>query len=183
MHRTVLYRYFDDRTDLDLAIQREICLRAGEVLLSAVTLEGTPREIVQRIVAAYVGWSVENTALMRYAERDVPGANAKPLDEAISQIAEQIESRHRRVHRRPRHRDQRGRPRLADSVGVPARRRRHRRRPQPGCHATRCGPPPPSSPTCSPRSPGSRSRPWQRPATSRCPTSPSSRLLNPKEAP
>lgn len=91
VHRTVLYRYFDDRTDLDVAIQREICLRAGEVLLSAVTLEGTPREIVQRIVAAYVGWAVENTGLMRYAERDVPGANAKPLDEAISQVAEQIE--------------------------------------------------------------------------------------------
>lgn len=91
VHRTVLYRYFEDRTDLDLAIQREICLRAGEVLLSSVTLEGTPREIVQRIVGAYVGWAVDHTALMRYAERDVPGATAKPLDEAISQVAEQIE--------------------------------------------------------------------------------------------
>lgn len=91
VHRTVLYRYFDDRTDLDLAIQREICLRAGEVLLSAVTLEGTPREIVERVVGGYVDWAVENTGLMRYAERDVPGATVKPLDDAISQVAEQIE--------------------------------------------------------------------------------------------
>lgn len=91
VHRTVLYRYFEDRTDLDVAIQREICTRAGELLLAAVTLEGTPRQIVHRVVDAYVGWAVGNTALMRFAERDIPGAATKPLDDAINQIAEQIE--------------------------------------------------------------------------------------------
>lgn len=91
VHRTVLYRYFEDRTDLDLAIQREICQRAGEVLLATVTLEGTPRQIVERVVGAYVGWAVDNIALMRFAERDVAGAPSKPLDDAIGQIAEQIE--------------------------------------------------------------------------------------------
>jgi AcrR family transcriptional regulator len=91
VHRTVLYRYFEDRTDLDVAIQQEICNRAGELLLAAVTLEGTPREIVHRIIAAYVGWGADNVALMRFAERDIPGAASKPLDVAIGQIAEQIE--------------------------------------------------------------------------------------------
>lgn len=91
VHRTVLYRYFDDRTDLDVAIQQEICTRAGELLLAAVTLEGTPREIVERIVHAYVDWGAANVALMRFAERDIPGAATKPLDVAIGQIAEQIE--------------------------------------------------------------------------------------------
>ncbi|GAA3662809.1 TetR/AcrR family transcriptional regulator [Nocardioides ginsengisoli] len=91
VHRTVLYRYFEDRTDLDVAIQQEICTRAGELLLAAVTLEGTPREIVHRIIDAYVGWGVDNLQLMRFAERDIPGAASKPLDVAIGQIAEQIE--------------------------------------------------------------------------------------------
>ncbi|MBM0127134.1 TetR/AcrR family transcriptional regulator [Pimelobacter simplex] len=91
VHRTVLYRYFEDRTDLDVAIQQEICNRAGELLLAAVTLEGTPREIVHRIIAAYVGWGADNVALMRFAERDIAGAASKPLDVAIGQIAEQIE--------------------------------------------------------------------------------------------
>ncbi|TQK73276.1 MULTISPECIES: TetR/AcrR family transcriptional regulator [unclassified Nocardioides] len=91
VHRTVLYRYFEDRTDLDVAIQQEICSRAGELLLAAVTLEGTPRQIVERIIAAYVGWGADNVALMRFAERDIAGAASKPLDDAIGQIAEQIE--------------------------------------------------------------------------------------------
>ena len=91
VHRTVLYRYFEDRTDLDVAIQQEICNRAGELLLAAVTLEGTPRDIVHRIITAYVSWAVDNLALMRFAERDIPGAATKPLDDAIGRIAEQIE--------------------------------------------------------------------------------------------
>jgi len=91
VHRTVLYRYFEDRTDLDVAIQQEICNRAGALLLAAVTLEGTPRDIVHRIIDAYVGWGADNVALMRFAERDIPGAASKPLDVAIGQIAEQIE--------------------------------------------------------------------------------------------
>lgn len=91
IHRTVLYRYFEDRADLDLAIQREVCLRAARPLLGAITLEGTPREIVHRIVGAYVTWAVENVALMRFAERDVAGSPSKPLDDAINQFAEQIE--------------------------------------------------------------------------------------------
>ncbi|TWH00836.1 TetR family transcriptional regulator [Nocardioides sp. J9] len=91
VHRTVLYRYFDDRVDLDLAIQREICLRAGEVLLSTITLEGTIREITHRVIGSYVTWATENIALMRFVERQVTGTTERPLDDAIGQFAEQIE--------------------------------------------------------------------------------------------
>ncbi|WP_182378085.1 TetR/AcrR family transcriptional regulator [Nocardioides sp. WS12] len=91
VHRTVLYRYFEDRTDLDLAIQREVCTLATGPLLAAVTLEGTPREIVHRIVGAYVDWAVTNMALMRFAEREVAGAPSKPLDDAITQFAAMVE--------------------------------------------------------------------------------------------
>lgn len=91
VHRTVLYRYFEDRTDLDLSIQRAICGRAGDVLNGAITLEGTPREIVHRIIGAYVGWAVDNTSLLRFVEREIAGAPVKPLDDAIGQMAETIE--------------------------------------------------------------------------------------------
>lgn len=91
VHRTVLYRYFEDRVDLDLAIQREICLRVGEVLLSTITLEGTVQEIVRRVIGAYVTWGTENIALMRFAERQVNGTTERPLDDAIGQFAEQVE--------------------------------------------------------------------------------------------
>lgn len=91
VHRTVLYRYFEDRVDLDLAIQREICLRAGEVLLSSITLEGTIQEITHRVVGAYVTWATDNLALMRFVENQVNGSTERPLDDAIGEFAEQIE--------------------------------------------------------------------------------------------
>lgn len=91
VNRSVIYRHFDDRTDLDLAVQQEICERAGEVMMHALTLEGTPRELIRRIVAAYIRWAVEHPALVRFAEQDLPGAPRKPLDDALELVAQQIE--------------------------------------------------------------------------------------------
>ncbi|GAA4819016.1 TetR/AcrR family transcriptional regulator [Nocardioides caeni] len=91
VHRTVLYRYFEDRTDLDLAIQREICRRAGDVLLSTTTLEGTVKEIIHRVIGSYVTWGSDNIALLRFAEKQVNGTTERPLDDAIGQFAEQVE--------------------------------------------------------------------------------------------
>jgi AcrR family transcriptional regulator len=91
INRSSVYRHFDDRGDLDLAVQREICDRAGGVLLPALALDGTPRDIVRRIVDAYIRWAVAHPALVRFAEQDLPGASAKPLDEALEQVARQIE--------------------------------------------------------------------------------------------
>ncbi len=91
VHRTVLYRYFEDRTDLDLAIQREICTRVAADLLGTITLEGTVRQILRRIIATYVTWAAEHPRLLHFAERPVTGTAERPLDEAIGQFAEQIE--------------------------------------------------------------------------------------------
>lgn len=91
LSRTVVYRHFQDRGDLDLAVQQEICVRLGAVVLPAVQFEGTPREMIRRIIAAYIGWAVAHPALVRFAERDLPGAGTKPLDDALEQLAVQVE--------------------------------------------------------------------------------------------
>lgn len=91
INRSVLYRYFEDRTDLDIAVQQEICQRASEALVPAIGLDGTAREIVHRIVAAYVGWAADHAALVRFAEQDIPGASLRPITLSIELIAAQIE--------------------------------------------------------------------------------------------
>lgn len=92
MNRSVIYRHFNDRSDLDLAVQQEVCVRIAEVLLPAFDLDGsTIREIVHRIIAAYVGWAVAHPTLVRFVEQDLPGVSPKPLDVALEQIAHQIE--------------------------------------------------------------------------------------------
>lgn len=93
LSRTVVYRHFADRADLDRAIQAEIVdLIRGE-LVPALSLEGTPVEIIRRIIAAYVGFAVDHPALHRFVELPAPGDPTGPsaLDVAVSQIAGQIE--------------------------------------------------------------------------------------------
>ncbi len=91
LSRTVVYRHFDDRSDLDLAVQREICARVGDAVLPAVSFAGSPYDIIRRIVDAYAHWAVDHPTLMRFVERDLPGVDAKPIDEELEQIAAQIE--------------------------------------------------------------------------------------------
>lgn len=91
INRSVLYRYFNDRTDLDVAVQQEICRRIRDALVPAITLDGTARETVHRIVGAYVGWTTDHAALVRFAEQSIPGASHRPFDAMIELIAAQVE--------------------------------------------------------------------------------------------
>ncbi len=92
LSRTVVYRHFTDRADLDQGVQTAILeMLAGE-LLPEVTLAGTIDEIIQRIVGTYVRWTVAHPSLHRFAEHDVPGAaGSSALEVAVVQIAAQVE--------------------------------------------------------------------------------------------
>ncbi len=92
LSRTVIYRHFQDRADLDLAVQRRVIEQVGAAVLPAATFEGTPVDIIRRIVAAYVRWAVAHPALHRVAEQGVPNAEESPLDQVLGQIAEQVEA-------------------------------------------------------------------------------------------
>src|ERR1700754_2398308 len=60
LSRTVVYRHFADRADLDAPGQvRRLQLLRPE-LVPALSFEGTPVDINRRIVSAYVGWASEH---------------------------------------------------------------------------------------------------------------------------
>ncbi len=92
LSRTVVYRHFTDRADLDQGVQTAILeMLAGE-LLPEVTLAGTIDEFMQRIVGTYVRWTVSHPSLDLFAEHDVPGAaGSSALEVAVVQIAAQVE--------------------------------------------------------------------------------------------
>jgi AcrR family transcriptional regulator len=92
VNRSVLYRHFKDRTDLDRAVQQEICERLGNDLLAVLTPDGTPRQIIDRIVATYVNLAVAHPTWVRFVDQDLPDDAPKPLDLALETLAEQIES-------------------------------------------------------------------------------------------
>jgi AcrR family transcriptional regulator len=92
LSRTVVYRHFTDRADLDHAVQGAILEMLAGQLLPEVTLAGTIEEIIRRIVGTYVRWTVDHPSLHRFAEHDVPGAaGASALEVSVVQIATQVE--------------------------------------------------------------------------------------------
>lgn len=86
LNRTVVYRHFDDRADLDRAIRARILddLTAG--LIPEVTLDGTVNQIIRRIIASYVDWVVEHPAAHAFASLDLSG----PLEQGTDQIARAV---------------------------------------------------------------------------------------------
>lgn len=86
LNRTVVYRHFDDRADLDRAIRARILddLTAG--LIPEVSLDGTVNQIIRRIIASYVDWVVEHPAAHAFASQDLSG----PLEQGTDQIASAV---------------------------------------------------------------------------------------------
>lgn len=91
LSRTVVYRHFHDRADLDAAVQGRALELLRAELVPALSFEGTPVDIIRRVVAAYVGWAAEHRSLHEFAQQDQPGAGPGQMEQAIQQIAGQIE--------------------------------------------------------------------------------------------
>jgi AcrR family transcriptional regulator len=87
LSRTVVYRHFNDRADLDAAVQARGLELLREELVPALSFEGTPIDIIRRIVGAYVGWAVEHPSLHEFAQHDPPGPGQGQMEQAIEQIA------------------------------------------------------------------------------------------------
>lgn len=91
LSRTVVYRHFNDRADLDAAVQGAVLELLRTELVPALSFEGTPVEIIRRIVAAYVGWAAAHPALHEFAQVDPPDVRPGQMERAIGHIAGQVE--------------------------------------------------------------------------------------------
>ena len=91
LSRTVVYRHFEDRADLDRAVQTHILDGLWGELLPGVSLEGgTAREIIHRILDTYVGWAVANPSLHQFVEIDTSPDGSGPLQRGLEFIAGQV---------------------------------------------------------------------------------------------
>lgn len=88
LSRSVVYRHFEDRADLDRAVQEAVVQDIASRLIPAMTLQGTGPEIVERIVGTYVAWAAEHPSLHRAADHETDDLSG-PLEQGIEQIATQ----------------------------------------------------------------------------------------------
>lgn len=78
--RPVVYRHFGDRDELYRAVRGHVLAQVRELLVPKVRLDGSIREIIERIVSTYVEWAAAHPALHRFAERDIAPAGADGAD-------------------------------------------------------------------------------------------------------
>ncbi|WP_139978641.1 TetR/AcrR family transcriptional regulator [Nocardioides litoris] len=83
LNRTVVYRHFDDRADLDRAIRGHILDDLTRVLIPEVSLDGTVNEIIRRIITSYVDWVVAHPAAHDFAVQEMTG----PVESGAHRIA------------------------------------------------------------------------------------------------
>ncbi|TQL70798.1 TetR family transcriptional regulator [Nocardioides albertanoniae] len=90
LSRSVVYRHFADRRELDLAIQADILAGLWARLLPAMELTGSMRQIIARTVGAYVNWALEHPLLHKVADVDTAPNGSGPLQQGLDRIAVRI---------------------------------------------------------------------------------------------
>ncbi len=83
--RTVIYRHFSDKADLDHALRAHVLAHLGARVLPEVSLTGSVEQVIRRIVGAYVGWAAEHPSLHLVAERAAMNP-AGELDDTVDDI-------------------------------------------------------------------------------------------------
>jgi AcrR family transcriptional regulator len=88
--RSVVYRDFADRDDLDRALQTEILDRLWRELLPAMRLEGTFYAALERIIRTYVDWAVAHPRLHQRVDHDTAVDGDGPLQKVLDLVAERV---------------------------------------------------------------------------------------------
>lgn len=91
LNRTVVYRHFADRADLDDAIRQHIIDDLTSVLQPAVSLDGTVNEVIRRIISTYVDWTVLHPGLHAFAVQEASGPAQHGIDQIAAQLTELLE--------------------------------------------------------------------------------------------
>lgn len=90
LSRSVVYRHFADRRELDIAAQAQILQGLWALLVPQLKLAGSIRETVERGVRVYVGWAVQHPHLHEVADADTYADGKGALQQGIDMISARI---------------------------------------------------------------------------------------------
>lgn len=90
--RTVVYRHFNGREELNRTVQRRLVEQMYDAITAGLSLEGTIPEIITRTTAAYVNWVADNPKLYLAATRDLGDGKPSEAAQGIDQLASRVMS-------------------------------------------------------------------------------------------
>ena len=90
LSRSVVYRQFADKRELDAAIQAHVLESLWDHLLPALRLEGTAQQVIERAIRAYVEWAGDHPRLHRRFDFDTAVDGRGPLEQTLELISGQV---------------------------------------------------------------------------------------------
>ncbi|MEZ0577176.1 TetR/AcrR family transcriptional regulator [Nocardioides sp. MH1] len=90
--RTVVYRLFSNRMDLNRAVQQHIVGMIRTQLDSTLVLSGSIEQIVNGVVGGYVSWVADHPQLHEMAQRALGDGQPGELDLAVDNLGKDIAS-------------------------------------------------------------------------------------------
>jgi AcrR family transcriptional regulator len=90
MVRTVLYRHFDGRADLQRAVQEHIVSTIVGTVSDDLTMEGSIDDLIQRTLSHLVDWVDAHPNLYLAAESELGDGQASLLAAAMQDVAERV---------------------------------------------------------------------------------------------
>jgi AcrR family transcriptional regulator len=87
LSRSVVYRLFADRREIDAAAQRQVLAGLRADIMASLTLSGTIRETLARVIGGYVAWAAAHPRLHRLADNSAALGGDGPLQEVVDEIA------------------------------------------------------------------------------------------------
>lgn len=89
LSRSVVYRQFRDRRELDLAVQRQVMHDLFAKLSTSLLAGGSPMEIMRRTADVYVHWAAEHPSLHRLSDADSLAGDG-PMQQMVDRISRDI---------------------------------------------------------------------------------------------
>ncbi|WP_183093699.1 TetR/AcrR family transcriptional regulator [Nocardioides stalactiti] len=88
--RTVVYRLFSNRNDLNRAVQEHLVGMIRKVLDENLVLAGSIEDIIGGLVGGYVGWVADHPNLHEMAQRPLGDGEPAELDKAVERLSSDI---------------------------------------------------------------------------------------------
>ncbi|MEO9138831.1 MAG: TetR/AcrR family transcriptional regulator [Jatrophihabitans sp.] len=91
--RTHVYRHFDGKRALDMAVSRHIAKEIGQRIRAALTGGGSAREIISASIDEHLGWIEQNPNLYRFLARHayaVQATGSPDADDAKAAFATEL---------------------------------------------------------------------------------------------